>query len=100
MRKWRPAPDVSIHPQLGPEQHQGINVRVEGPPALVREVAMASTWTYDVSLESTRRGKRQAGQGVRLLVLLRVPEYLVVDPGAFLAGKVRAWRRVGDVIQQ
>jgi hypothetical protein len=33
--------------------------------------------------------------------VLRAPEYLVFDPrGEFLAGQVRAWRRVGDVIQQ
>src|SRR5437763_11779181 len=61
-KEWRPAPDVSIHPQLGPEQRQDIDVRVEGPPALVLEVASASTWRYDVSLESTRRGKRQAAR--------------------------------------
>lgn len=99
-KEWRPAPDVSIHPQLGPEQRQDIDVRVEGPPALVLEVASASTWRYDVSLESTRRGKRQAGKAFGYLVLLRVPEYLVFDPrGEFLAGQVRAWQRVGDVIQ-
>src|SRR5437764_2732546 len=80
-KDWRPSPDVSIHPQLGPEPRQDIDVRVEGPPALVLEVASASTWTYDVSLESTRRGKRQAGKALGYLVLLRVPEYLVFDPG-------------------
>jgi hypothetical protein len=54
-----------------------------------------------VSLESTRRGKRQAGKAFGYLVLLRVPEYLVFDPrGEFLAGRVRAWRRVGDVINR
>src|SRR5207253_2324559 len=64
------------------------------------EVASASTWKYDVSLDSARRSKRQAGKGFGYLVLLRVPEYLVFDPrGEFLAGHVRAWRRVGDVIQ-
>jgi Uma2 family endonuclease len=99
-KEWRPAPDVSIQPQLGPEPRQDIDVRVDGPPALVLEVASASTWRYDVSLESTRRGKRQAGKAFGYLVLLRVPEYLVFDPrGEFLTDRVRAWQRVGDVIQ-
>jgi hypothetical protein len=40
------------------------------------------------------------GKAFGYLVLLRVPEYLVFDPrGEFLAGQVRAWRCVGDVIQ-
>jgi Uma2 family endonuclease len=100
-KEWRPGPDISIHPHLGPDKRQEIDVRVEGPPALVLEVASASTWTYDVSLESTRRGKRQVGKAFGYLVLMRVPEYLVFDPkGEFLAGHVQAWRRVGDVIRQ
>lgn len=98
---WRPAPDVSIHPRLGPEARQDIDVRVEGPPALVIEAASTSTWKYDVSLESTRRGKRQAGKAFGYLVLLRIPEYLLFDPyGEFLADQVQAWRRVGDVVQE
>lgn len=99
--EWRPCPDVSIHPRLGPEQRRDIDVRVDGPPSLVIEVASRSTWTYDVSQEVTRRGKRQAGKAYGYLALMRVPEYLVFDPyGEFLGGQVRAWRRVGDGIEE
>lgn len=99
--EWRPEPDISIHPTLGPNQHQQIDVRVERPPALVIEVVSTSTWQYDVSLESTRRGKRRAGKRFGYLVMLRIPEYLVFDPYEdYLAGQVQAWRRVGDVIQE
>ena len=99
-KPWRPAPDVSIHPRLGPQPRPDLDVRVEGPPALVVEAASASTWHYDVSLESTRRGKRQAGKRFGYLILLGIPEYLVFDPHAeFLEGQVQAWRRVGEVIQ-
>jgi Uma2 family endonuclease len=100
-KEWRPAPDISIHPRLGPEDRQDIDVREAGPPALVIEVASASTWTYDVSLEGTRRGKRQVGKAFGYLVLWRIPEYLVFDPkGEFLAGQIRAWRRVGERVQE
>ena len=98
---WRPAPDIVLYPQLGPEERQEISVREEGPPALIIEVVSASTWAYDVSLESTRRCKKQVGKAFGYLVGLRVPEYLVFDPrGEFLAGQCRAWRRVGDVVQE
>jgi len=98
---WRPGPDISIHPRLGPEKRQDIDVRVDGPPSLVIEVASRSTWAYDVSGESIRRGKRQAGKAYGYLNLMRVPEYLVFDPhGEFLAGQVRAWRRVGDAVEE
>jgi len=100
-RDWRPAPDVSIHPTLGPAGLRELDVRVEGAPTLLIEVASASTWRYDVSMESTRRGKRQAGKAFGYLVLLGVPEYLVFDPYAeFIPHQVRAWRRVGDVAQE
>ena len=88
---WRPGPDVSIHPTLGPDDRQDIDVHVYGPPALVAEVASASTWRYDASLESTRRGKTQAGKAFGYLMLMRVPEYLVFDPlGEFIARQVSA----------
>ena len=38
-KEWRPGPDISIHPRLGPDKRQEVDVRVEGPPALVLEVA-------------------------------------------------------------
>jgi len=98
---WRPCPDISIHPRLGPEQRQDIDVRVDGPLSLVIEVASRSTWAYDVSLESIRRGKRQAGKAYGYLALMRVPEYLVFDPhGEFLGAQIRAWRRVGDEVEE
>ena len=98
---WRPCPDISIHPRLGPEQRQDIDVRVDGPLSLVIEVASRSTWAYDVSLESIRRGKRRAGKAHGYLALMRVPEYLVFDPyGEFLGGQIRAWRHVGDGIEE
>lgn len=97
---WRPSPDVSVHPTLGPERRQDLDVVVEGPPSLVIEIASASTWQYDVSLEITRRGKRQAGKRFGYLVLMGIPEYLIFDPRAqFLSSQVQAWRRVGDMIQ-
>ena len=98
---WRASPDVSVHPTLGPAERQDIDVREDGPPALVVEVASSSTWQYDVSLESTRRGKRRAGKAFGYLVMLRIPEYLVFDPREeFLLGQVRAWRCVGDLVQE
>lgn len=98
---WRPGPDVSVHTTLGADRRRDIDVREEGSPALVIEVASVSTWRYDVSIESTRRGKRQAGKAFGYLVLQRIPEYLVFDPAAeFLSGQVLAWRRVGDIIQE
>jgi len=98
---WRPGPDISIHPRLGPEKRRDIDVRVGGPPSLVIEVASRSTWAYDVSVESIRRGKRQAGKAYGYLNLMRVPAYLVFDPhGEFLAGQIRAWRRVGDAVEE
>ena len=100
-REWRAGPDISIHTELGSDDRQEIDVREDGPPALVIEVASASTWKYDVSLESTRRGKRQAGKAFGYLFLVRIREYLVFDPrGEFLSGQIRALRRVGDVVEE
>jgi len=100
---WRPAPDIVVYPRLGPTERQEIDVRVDGPPALIVEVASASTWAYDVSMEreSGRPRKRRVGKARAYLVGLRVPGYLVFDPKSeFLAGQVRAWRRVGDVVEE
>jgi Uma2 family endonuclease len=100
-REWRPGPDISIHPTLGPAKRREIDVRTEGLPTLLIDVASVSTWKYDVSMESTRRGKRQAGKAFGYLVLWSVPEYLVFDPDAeYIPGQVRAWRRVGQVVQE
>jgi Uma2 family endonuclease len=100
-RDWRPGPDISIHPTLGLDDRRDIDVRVDGPPTLLIEVASASTWEYDVSMESTRRGRRRAGKAYGYLALLHIPEYLVFDPlGEFLPERCRAWRRVGDEIQE
>ncbi len=97
--EWRPCPDVSIHSRLGPADREYIDVRADGPPSLVIEVASASTWQYDVSLERTRRGKRQAGKAFGYLSIMRVPEYLVFDPhNQFLTRQIRAWQRLGDTL--
>src|SRR5579862_8337780 len=42
-REWRPAPDISVHPTLGPVARRNLDVRVEGPPVLVIEAASATT---------------------------------------------------------
>lgn len=98
---WRPGPDVSVYPRLGRADRQDVDTRTEGAPALVIEVASASTWKYDVSLERVRHGKRQAGKAYGYLYLMRVHEYLVFDPhGEFLADQVRAWRRLGDEVEE
>jgi len=95
--RWSPAPDISVHPTLGPAARRDLDVRVEGPPTLVVEVASPSTWAYDVSLEREWRGRRQAGKAYGYLMLLGVTEYLVFDPRQeYLAGQARAWRRGGD----
>ena len=45
---WRPSPDIMIHPQAGPALREEMSVRDDGPPALIIEVASATTWRYDV----------------------------------------------------
>lgn len=99
--RWSPAPDISVHPTLGPTQRRDLDVRVEGPPTLALEVASRSTWAYDVSLERQWRGRRQAGKAYGYLALLGIAEYLVFDPRQeFLPGQVRAWRRVGPEVRE
>ena len=98
---WRPAPDVVIFPHLGPQERPEIDLRQEGPPALIVEVASVSTWDYDVSMERARRGRRQAGKAYGYMVGLGVAEYLVFDPyGEYIAGQCRAWRHAGDVAEE
>jgi len=92
--RWSPAPDISVHPTLGPAARRDLDLRVEGPPTLVVEVASPSTWAYDVSLERAWRGRRQVGKAYGYLMLLGVTEYLVFDPRQeYLSA--RAWRRGG-----
>lgn len=99
--EWRPAPDIVLYPRLGPQERQEIDVRAEGPPTLLIEVASASTWAYDVSMESTRRRRRQVGKAFGYLVGLGVAEYVVFDPhGEFVDGQCRAWRRAGDIVRE
>jgi Uma2 family endonuclease len=93
---WRPSPDVSVHPTLGPEDREEIDVRTDGPSALIIEIASRTTWEYDVSLERAGR----VGKAFAYLVL-GVPEYLVFDPTARLPGTpCRGWRRVGEATQE
>jgi Uma2 family endonuclease len=99
--EWRPAPDIVVYPRLGPQERQEIDIHEEGPPALIIEVASASTWTYDVSMERLRGRRRQAGKAYGYLVGLGVSEYLVFDPrGDYIPGQCRAWRRVGNVARE
>lgn len=99
--EWRPAPDIVLYPRLGSEERQEIDVRSEGPPTLIVEVASASTWAYDVNMESVRRRRRQAGKAFGYLVGLGVQEYLVFDPrGDYITAQCRAWRRVGDAVEE
>ena len=89
---WRPSPDIMIHPQAGPALREEMSVRDDGPPALIIEVASASTWRYDVD----RDDGKPAGY-----LHLGVPEYLVFDPtGTNWGVPCHGWRREGETVQE
>lgn len=89
---WRPSPDVMVHPYAGPAARREISARDEGIPALVVEVASASTWHYDVD---TTQGKVFGYMG------LGVPDYLVFDPtGEHLGQPCRGWQVVDGVARE
>lgn len=89
---WRPSPDVMVHPHAGVAQRKEMVVDVDGPPALIVEVASPTTWAYDVD---TRRGKAFG------YLHLGVPNYLVFDPYADLLGQsCLGWRRHGDAVEE
>lgn len=85
---YQPAPDVLVHPTLGPAPRQSLNIGEEGPPSLIIEVASPSTARErDLSLDPGR-GKPA------LYAAMGVAEYLVFDPyGEFVPTQVRAWQR-------
>jgi Uma2 family endonuclease len=69
-----------------------MSVRDDGPPALIIEVASATTWRYDVD----RDDGKPAGY-----LHLGVPEYLVFDPtGTYWGAPCRGWRREGETMQE
>ncbi|HVA88843.1 MAG TPA: Uma2 family endonuclease [Chloroflexota bacterium] len=82
--RWRPAPDVMVHPAAGPEPREEMAVSVDGLPALVIEVVSKSTWRYDRDLV---RGKAWG------YLALGIPELLLFDPsGEFLDPPCQGWR--------
>jgi Uma2 family endonuclease len=79
-KEWRPSPDISVHPTLGPTRLSSLDARMHGMPALIIEVTSERTYRYDLG------AKRQAYEraGVR--------EYLVFDPThEWLKTAVIAW---------
>jgi Uma2 family endonuclease len=85
---YQPAPDVLVHPTLGPALRQSLNVGIEGPPSLIIEVASPSTARERDLSSHPGRGKPA------LYATMGVEEYIVFDPyGEFLPTRVLAWQR-------
>jgi Uma2 family endonuclease len=79
-KEWRPSPDISVHPTLGPTRLLSLDARVHGVPSVIIEVASERTYRYD--LNAKRRAYGQVG----------VLEYLVFDPTReWLGTAVLAW---------
>ncbi len=90
---WRPSPDIAVYPTAGMARRKEMNMRTDGIPALIVEVASESTWRKDVDLR-TDEGKARA------YLALGVPEYLVFDPlDAYIGAPCRAWRTTGGQIE-
>jgi Uma2 family endonuclease len=84
---YQPAPDILVHPTLGPGLLQSLNVASAGPPALIVEVTSPSTARERDLSADPGRGKPA------LYAAMGVDEYIVFDPyGEFLHERVRAWR--------
>ncbi len=77
---YEPMPDVLIHPRPVTFEMSAIDVRREGPPWLVIEVASRSTVRQDVG----EKAATYARHGI--------PEYLVFDPFGDLLGTQRGIR--------
>ena len=91
--RWRPIPDIMVHPQAGPARRGEMDAHGEGLPALIIEVASPSTYLSDVTVALPTR-ERPDAKGYEYLAL-PLPEYLVFDPtGDLLPGQVRAWQVV------
>jgi Uma2 family endonuclease len=84
---YQPAPDILVHPTLGASWRSSLLLAVDGPPALIIEVASPSTATErDVHLTAPD-GKPRAYEAAG------VAEYLVFDPaGDILGAQVWACR--------
>jgi Uma2 family endonuclease len=97
--RWRPIPDVMVHPRAGAAQRAEMNAHTDGLPALIIEVASPSTYASDVHSGAPERPGQQAKAYEYLAWPL--PEYLVFDPtGNHLDGQVSAWRVVQGQVQE
>jgi Uma2 family endonuclease len=84
-KPWRPCPDLSVHPTLGPTPLLSLDTRLHGVPAVIIEVASEGTYRYD--LGAKRRAYAQVG----------VQEYLLFDPTQdWLRTAVRAWHATDE----
>ncbi len=81
----RPMPDVMLHTRAGVGQRADMDLKADGLPDLIIEVASPTTWKYDVD---TSWGKAWG------YMELGVANYLVFDPAGNLLGEeCRGWQR-------
>jgi Uma2 family endonuclease len=89
--RYTTLPDVFVYPHSVDQDRGSLSIALEGPPALVIEVASESTYDSDLDLQRGK-GWTYAHAGVR--------EYMVLDPtGHYLQERIRAWRLEGDAYQ-
>lgn len=89
--RYTTLPDVFVYPHPMDLDRASLSIPLDGPPALVIEVASESTYDSDLDLQAGK-GWTYAHGGVR--------EYMVLDPtGHFLPEHIRAWRLEGDAYQ-
>jgi Uma2 family endonuclease len=82
-------PDVFVYLHPIEARRASATLALDGPPALVIEVASESTYTGDLDVERGK-GWSYAHAGVH--------EYMVLDPtGEFVPEGVRAWRLEGGI---
>ncbi len=83
---YQPAPDILVHPTLTAASRSSLILAVDGPPALVIEVAgPATALERDVNLAAPT-GKP------RVYEAIGVGEYLVFDPAGDILG-TQVWAR-------
>jgi Uma2 family endonuclease len=84
--RYTTLPDVFVYRRPIAPDRGSVSVLIDGPPALIIEVASESTYDSDLDV-ATGKGWCYANGGVA--------EYLVIDPvGLFLPEQVRGWRLV------
>jgi Uma2 family endonuclease len=84
--RYTTLPDVFVYRQPIAPDRGSVSVLIDGPPALIIEVASESTYDSDLDVTSGK-GWSYANGGVG--------EYLVIDPaGLFLSEPARGWRLV------